>query len=327
MSDQGKMSKNAVKCFMKGNATEIGVFGLLLALVIAASIASDVFRTYQNISSICSQLSYYGVIAAGAAVVMIMGGLDMSQMSAMTIGIVTSGQILLSGVPGAAIWAILVALVCGMVCGAINGCLVALLRIEPMIATIGTQYIFRAIAFVIVTGQSYWIDDKTFKYIGFNSFAGLPVLLWIMLVVFVVIWAVMKYTQFGQNVYAIGSNENSARLSGIHVKKTKLGAYTVTGITSGIAGVLWMAQLSASKPTAGEGSELIPIAAVVIGGVSLTGGKGKVPGVLIGVLLLMILSNIMTLLHFNTYLQQLFQGLILIIAVIVGTPRGGKLDI
>ena len=322
------MNNSNLKRFAKDNKMEIGVFALLLVMCIIAALTSPVFLSYQNISSISTSLSYYGTIASGAAIVMIMGGLDLSQMSTMAISVVVCSQILLSGVDGAAAFAIISAVVIGLICGFINGVIVTFLKIPPMIATIGTQYIYRSIAFILVDGQTFWIGDKVFKTIGFGSFLGIPILLWIMLFIFAMVWIMMKYTQLGQNIYAVGSNENAARLSGISIEKTKISAYTLSGLIGGIAGVLWIAQLSASKPTAGQGQELIPIAAVVIGGVSLLGGKGKIYGVMLGVILLMVLSNIMTLLHLNTYLQQLCQGVILIIAVVIGVKRGpNELDI
>ncbi len=322
------MKNSNVIRFVKSNLAEIGVFALLVVLFIGTALTSDIFLTYQNISSICSGLSYYGVIVAGAGIVMIMGGLDLSQMSVMAIGVVVGGQILLSEIPGAPVIAILAQIIIGAVCGVLNGVIVSYAKIPPMITTIGTQYIFRALAFILVGSQSFWIDNKIYKVIGFSSYAGIPILLWVMLFVFVIVWGIMKYTQFGQNVYAIGSNEQAAKLSGINVIKTKLTAYTLSGALAGLSGVLWMAQLSASKPSAGQGQEMIPLAAVVIGGVSLNGGKGSVPGVLFGIMLLMLLANTMTLLHLSTYLQQLCQGLILIIAVIAGTKRGSRqLDI
>lgn len=321
--------KNAdLKRFVKSNKSELGVFALLIVLFVGTALASDIFLTYQNISSICSGLSYYGIIVAGAGIVMIMGGLDLSQMSAMAMGVVIGGQILLTGTPAAPYLAILVQILIGAVCGLINGLIISYVKIPPMITTIGTQYIYRAIAFIVVGSQSFWIDNSLYKTIGFKSFAGMPILLWVMLSVFILVALLMKYTQFGQNVYAIGSNEQAAKLSGINIIKTKITAYTLSGALAGLAGVLWMAQLSASKPSAGQGQEMIPLAAVVIGGVSLTGGKGSHVGVLLGIMLLMLLANTMTLLHLSTYLQQLCQGLILIIAVIAGIKRDRRqLDI
>ena len=321
--------KNAdLKRFAKQNKSEIGVFALLVILFVGTALASDIFLTYQNISSICSGLSYYGVIVAGAGIVMIMGGLDLSQMSAMAVGVVLGGQVLLTDIPGAPVYAILLQIGVGTVCGLINGLIISYIKIPPMITTIGTQYIYRAIAFIVVGSQSFWIDNKVYKTVGFGSFLGIPILLWIMLVAFIVVALIMRYTQFGQNVYAIGSNEQAAKLAGINIIKTKITAYTLSGSLAGLAGVLWMAQLSASKPSAGQGQEMLPLAAVVIGGVALTGGKGKHIGIMFGIMLLMLLANTMTLLHLNTYLQQLCQGLILIIAVVAGIKKDRRqLDI
>ena len=322
------MKQSSIKRFIRSNLSEVGVFALLVVLFISTALASNKFLTYQNISSICSTLAYYGVIVCGAAVVMIMGGLDLSQMATMAMGVVIGGQILLSGIPGAPFYAMIVQVAVGAVFGLINGLIVSYLNIPPMITTIGTQYIFRAIAFIVVGSKSFWINDSVYKIIGYSSFLGLPLVLWVMLMVFCAMWGVMRFTQFGQNIYAIGSNEQAARLAGINVTKSKILAYTLSGTLAGLAGILWMAQLSASRPSAGQGQEMIVLAAVVIGGVSLNGGKGKIPGVLFGIGLLMLLANSMTLLHLNTYLQELFQGIILIIAVIAGTKRGKQqLDI
>ena len=185
--------------------------------------------------------------------------------------------------------------------------------------------IFRAIAYVSTNGSQIALHSDVVDFIGFSKiFKTIPVMLIISLVVFVIIGLMLKYTILGRKIYAIGANPTTAYLSGIKNQKIQMIGYIICGTTSGIAGIIWACQLSSSVATAGSGSEMIPIAAAVIGGVSLSGGKGSIVGTLLGVAVLTVLSNIMVLLRIDSYYQIMINGIILILAVYVDALRTKK---
>jgi len=314
-----KAKSNKRKQFSREHSTEISMFFVLLAFCVLSAILSPFFLTNSNLANIGTALSYMGVIAAGLTVVMLMGGIDLSQMAAMAVSVMMIGILLQNGVNA---WlAILVAISVGILSGILNGFIITQMRVIPMIATIGTQMIYRALAYITTGGKYMSFDNSVFQVIGYGKLFGIPVMLLITLLVFVIIGLMLKYIRFGREVYAIGSNASASYLSGIKINKVKMIAYTICGATSGIAGILWAAQLGTSIATAGAGNEMTPIAAVVIGGVALTGGQGKMLGVFFGVALLSVFSNLMSLLCVDAYYQELLNGIILIAAVYVDIMR------
>lgn len=307
--------------FMRTNSSQVSMFVAVAVFFIVMSFASPYFLTPVNMSNLAVSMATYGVLAAGLTVSMLLGGLDLSQMSVMAVSGMLVGILFRAGFPiGIALAA---AILMGMLAGCINGFIVTKMKIIPMIATIGTQMSFRAVASLVNGGNKIRISNSVLDYLAFEKFLGMPVQFWIMLVMFVVVFFLMKYTTFGRSVYAIGSNQTASHLSGLKVDKIKMIAYTITGFASGLAGILFTAQMRTSVPTAGIGSEFIPIASVIMGGVGLGGGKGNIVGTFFGVALLTIFSNAMVLLNIQAYYQDLLNGLILIIAVFIDTVRGG----
>jgi ribose transport system permease protein len=220
-------------------------------------------------------------------------------------------------------WAMLMAPILGIACGAINGLIITKMKIIPMIATIGTMMSFRSVAYLMTSGSKMKINDPVLDYIGFGHLAGLPVMVWVMLLAYVIVFFFLKYTLTGRSVYAIGSNPTAAYLSGIKINKVKMIAYMISGFVSGIAAIIFTSQMRTSVPAAGEGKEFIPIASVIMGGVGLGGGKGNIIGTFLGVVLLAIFSNAMILLNIQVFYQQLLNGVILILAVFIDTVRSG----
>ncbi len=311
------------KKFLENSGTELSIFIILIALILASSCISPYFLTTANFANIGTSFSYIGTIAAGLTVVMLMGGIDLSQMSAMAISVMLLGIFTRDGMN---IWlAILIAIAAGTVTGMINGLIITRMHIIPLIATIGTQMIFRAIAYISNSGTQIALHSNVIDVLGFGKVLGfLPVMLIVSLVVFLIIGLMLKYTILGRKIYSIGSNNVAAYLSGIKNDKIQLIGYIICGTTSGIAAVLWASQLSASIATAGSGSEMTPIAAAVIGGVSLNGGKGSVFGTLLGVAVLTVLGNIMVLMRVDSYYQMMINGIILILAVYLDILRNKK---
>lgn len=317
-------NNNLMKKLTKGAGTELSIFLILVILILGSSFISPYFLTKANFANIGISFSYIGTIAAGLTVVMLMGGIDLSQMSSMAVSVMVLG--IMSTNVGVNIWiAVLCAVLSGVVAGLINGFIITKMHVIPMIATIGTQMIFRAIAYISTSGKQIAIDSDLIDTIGFGKLFGfLPVMLVISLIVFAVIGFILKYTILGRQIYSIGSNASASYLSGIKNEKIQMIGYIICGMTSGIAGVLWASQLSASVPTAGAGSEMTPIAAAVIGGVSLNGGKGSIVGTLLGVAVLTILGNIMVLVQIDSYYQMMINGIILILAVYIDIIRNRK---
>lgn len=311
------------KKFLKSAGTELSIFIILIVLILASSLISPYFLTKANFANIGTSFSYIGTIAAGLTVVMLMGGIDLSQMSAMATSVMLLGILSKAGVN---IWlAILIAVAAGTMTGLINGLIITQMHVIPMIATIGTQMIFRAVAYISTNGTQIALHSSVIDVIGFGkAFGFLPVMLIVSLIVFLVIGLMLKYTVLGRKIYSIGSNSAAAYLSGIKNDKIQLIGYIICGTTSGIAAVLWASQLSASIATAGAGSEMTPIAAAVIGGVSLNGGKGSVIGTLLGVAVLTVLGNIMVLMRVDSYYQMMINGIILILAVYIDILRNKK---
>lgn len=306
---ENKNQTNNLKSFMRTYTPEISVFFAMILLVIIGSFLSPYFLKARNFSSISIQLSYYGVAAVGCMWVMIIGCIDVSQMAVMGISVMISGLLSTKGVNS---WIIIGACLCfGIFAGLINGFLVARLKVLPMIATIGTSFIWRAVCYLI-NPSPLTVSDPVYKVIGYNNFLGIPVLFWIFIVFAVVIGLISALTPFGRFVRVCGSNASVSYLSGIKVVRTKFIAYMVSGFAASIAGIIWAAQLSSAYPSAGNSYELIPIASCVIGGVSLDGGRGTLAGTIIGVTVMVMLSNIIVLKSIGSYYQLLCQGIVLI---------------
>ena len=211
-----------------------------------------------------------------------------------------------------------------MVCGMINGCLITYMGINPFIATLATQLAFRGMAFIVTDGRYISINDTMVRFVGFNSIFGLPSMFWIMILVYLIIGFVMKYTQYGRNIYSVGGSRIASRLSGIPVKKVELVSYIISGLTAGIASILYIAQGSVALNNAGTGSEMDIMTAAILGGLSLSGGKGTVLNTFMGVVLLSVIANGMSLLSISSYYQMLIKGIILIVAVFVDHLREEK---
>jgi ribose transport system permease protein len=309
------------KRFTKAYSSQISMFFAVAVIFIVISISSKYFRTAANLSNLGVAMSTYGLLGAGLTVCMLLGGIDLSQMSVMAVSGMVIGLMVNSGI--SIWWAMLMAPVLGIVCGAVNGLIITKMKIVPMIATIGTMMVFRAVAYLMTNGSKMKINDPVLDEIGFGHFLGVPIMLWVMLVAFVAAFFFLKYTATGRSVYAIGSNPTASYLSGIKINKIKIISYVISGFASGIASILFTSQMRTSVPAAGSGNEFIPIASVIMGGVGLGGGKGNIIGTFLGVVLLAIFSNAMILLNIQVFYQQLLNGVILILAVFIDTVRSG----
>ncbi|MBP6393008.1 ribose ABC transporter permease [Uruburuella suis] len=303
--------------FMGASLKKMGpLFGLVL-LSIGLSIASPNFLTPSNLFSVLRQVSYSGLIAFGMTFIILIGGIDLSVGAILAlVGIVTASLIQAGMDP---ILASCIGLLLGAACGAINGLLVSFGRIAPFIATLATMILFRGIAQEYSQSKPISINvDGFFNEIGSGYlFDTIPVPVVLMLLVYFMLWFVLKKTRFGRHVYALGGSEDVARISGLKVRSLKLWVYTLSGLMSGLAALVVTSRLSSASPNAGAMYELDAIAAVVLGGTSLSGGRGWIFGTLVGVVLLGILSNGLNLLNVSSNYQLIIKGVVILFAVLL----------
>ena len=292
------------------------LFGLVL-LSIGLSIASPNFLTPSNLFSVLRQVSYSGLIAFGMTFIILIGGIDLSVGAILAlVGIVTASLIQAGMDP---ILASCIGLLLGAACGAINGLLVSFGRIAPFIATLATMILFRGIAQEYSQSKPISINvDGFFFFIDSGYvFDTIPVPVVLSLLVYFMLWFVLKKTRFGRHVYALGGSEDVARISGLKVRSLKLWVYTLSGLMSGLAALVVTSRLSSASPNAGAMYELDAIAAVVLGGTSLSGGRGWIFGTLVGVVLLGILSNGLNLLNVSSNYQLIIKGVVILFAVLL----------
>jgi galactofuranose transport system permease protein len=292
-----------------------GAIVVLLLVVAIASLRFDSFLTARNLENVALQASFLGLIAVGQTFVIISGGIDLSVGSLLALG----GVLAALAVPTAWPLALLLPVVaCGLL-GFGQGLLIAKAKMAPFIVTLAGLLGIRGLALALADEQPVGVDNGSpFVWFGQGQILGLTLPIVFMLVAFVVGGLVLVRTRYGQAIFAIGGNEESARLMGVPVDRTKVIAYATSGALAGLAGALLAAQLAAGQPVAGAGWELDAISAVVVGGTLLTGGAGTLSGSLAGVLLLGILQNLINQLGtLGSYAQQLVSGLFLIAVVLV----------
>ena len=294
----------------------------IVALSVVWAIASPFFLTAANLKNIGVYMSASGIIAAGVTVSMLLGGLDLSQMSIMAFSGMVVGVSYRAGVGGPVL--MLIAMAVGVLCGVLNGLVMNYMRISPIITTLGTSMVFRAMAYIVSNGNMIQINDNFIKWIGRGKLLGIPTMIVIAAAVYIIIGIVLKYTRFGRNVMSVGGSEEAAYLSGINVKKTRAIAFMISGGCAGLATMLYIAQGYVAVPNQRTGADMDAIAAVIIGGLSVAGGKGNVVGTLLGMLFFSVLANGMNLLSINTYAQSLVKGALVLIAVYIDVVRTSK---
>ena len=291
----------------------------LLALILVVSILSPSFLSTKNIFNILRQTSVNGIIAAGMTFVILTGGIDLSVGSILAISGAICASLLVS-VQNIFV-AVIAALVVGTVVGFINGFIITKGRLQPFIATLSTMTILRGLTLVYTDGKPITLGSGdlalNFGQIGGGKILGIPTPALIMIITFAFCAYILKNTQMGRYTYALGSNEEATKLSGINTDKVKITVYTISGILAAVAGIIITSRLYSAQPTAGDGYELDAIAAVVLGGTSLTGGKGKITGTIIGALIIGVLSNALNILDVSSYYQMMVKGAVILVAVLL----------
>lgn len=297
-------------------------YGMVIAFVLVCLLLwalTPHFLTANNLLNVVRQSSIIGVMAVGVTFVILSGGIDLSVGSVMAVsGMIAAGTMQ----NGAGVFAgILVALGVGIAAGLVNGLLVTKARITPFVVTLGMMSIARGITLVYSQGYPISGFSETFRFIGGGVFLGVPFPVILLLLAVVVAWGVLTQTRLGRYTYAIGGNEETVKLSGINSDFYKTLVYVISGATAAISALILTSRLNSAGPTAGLTYELTVIAAVVIGGTSLSGGRGTVWGSLIGALLIAVINNGMNLLSISPYFQELVRGVIIILAVYVDRLR------
>lgn len=298
----------------------IPFIGLIL-LIIVVSILNPSFLDLSNLLNLLRQISINGLIAFGMTFIILTGGIDLSVGSILALSSAFIALMITSGVDP--IIALIIGVLIGFVLGAVNGLLVTKGNMAPFIATLATMTIFRGLTLVITDGNPITNlgNSYLFQLFGKGYFIGIPVPAVTMIIVFVILLIILQKTTFGRHTYAIGGNEVAAKISGIKVNKIKILIYGISGLMSALAGGILTSRLNSAQPTAGTSYELDAIAAVVLGGTSLTGGKGRIVGTLIGVLIIGVLNNGLNLLGVSSFYQQVVKGVVILIAVLIDRKK------
>jgi len=302
--------------------SQFGLLVLYIIMILVISRLSPFFLGPRNLVNLPVSVAVIGMIAIFSTMLMIGGGLDLS-VGATTalVGVVTASTQDQFGVWGAASFGLLI----GLLIGILNGLLVTWVGINPLITTLGMLSAVRGLAFVFSGGLSIPILNKDFGQLGRGNIAGIPTLIVAVVIMFIVAAVVMRFTTYGRAMYAIGGNSRASHLAGLHVKRYQLIAYTLSGLSAAVAGLFLASRLGVAAPQASTGLELKVVAAIILGGTSLTGGKGNLFGTLLGVLILGTLDNAMTLLSVSAYYQQIALGVVLLLAVGLDQLRVGSL--
>lgn len=301
--------------------SEITVFLALIIIWVALSVASPFFFQFKNVMNIGLYSSFLGVSASAMTMCVIASGIDLSVGSIMALsGVIVASvaantdSFLLSMAAGLSV---------GVACGMFNGLIVTKGKISSFITTLSTMLIYRGFAYIYTEGGSIICDNEAIKKFGRGYILSIPIPVVVMVVCFVLVWLILSKTEFGRNIYAVGGNVTASYLAGININRTQFGVFIISGFMAGLAGFLITAQSGAGLPQAADGYQMDIIAAVILGGASLNGGKGNVIGTVLGIIMLSTLSNGMTLLNIPSFWQLVAKGTVLILAVLLDVARNG----
>ncbi|PRS63807.1 ribose ABC transporter permease RbsC [Bacillus pumilus] len=300
---------------------KLGPFLGLIILVAIVSILNPAFLEPLNILNLLRQTSINALIAFGMTFVILTGGIDLSVGAILALSSALTAGFIVSGMDP--ILAIIVGCIIGAILGMVNGLLITKGKMAPFIATLATMTIFRGLTLVYTDGNPITGlgSNYAFQLFGRGYFLGIPVPAITMLLTFIVLWVLLHKTPFGRRTYAIGGNEKAAFISGIKVPRVKIMIYSLAGFMSALAGAILTSRLNSAQPTAGTSYELDAIAAVVLGGTSLSGGRGRIVGTLIGVLIIGVLNNGMNLLGVSSFYQSVVKGIVILIAVLLDRKK------
>lgn len=322
------------KLLLEGRA-----FLALILIVVVFSVLSPNYLTTSNLLIMASHVAIYALLGLGMLFVILHGGIDLSVGSTLGFTGIIAGY-LLQGVPinlfGVTLFPsvpVVFLLSCGVgaLVGFVNGILVARFNVAPFVATLGMLYVVRGLALLMTNGLTInnlagdpALGNTGINWLGFNRIVGVPISVFVMILVALVLGFILGRTRFGRWLYAVGGNERAAELSGVPVRAVKVWVYVVSGICAAIAGVVLASTLTSASPTAGNTYELTAIAAVVIGGAALSGGRGNVRGTLLGAFVIGFLSDGLVIVGVSAYWQMVFMGAVIVIAVLLNSVQYGR---
>lgn len=291
-----------------------GIYVVLLLLVIFFSVSTDSFLVSSNLFNVARQVSMLGIASVGMAFVLLLGGIDLSIGSQITVVNIVAAWMMVKGNMNP-VMSCFIALAISVFVGFLNGWIIANINMPPLIVTLSSMTILEGIAYIISGGIPIFGFPKSFSVIGQGYIGPVPIPVVIMIIILGIGSFILNKTYFGRYFYAVGGNEEAAKLSGIYVKRVKYLVYTLSGLFAGIAGVVMLSRTNSGQALAGKGFEFDVLTAVVLGGVSVNGGSGKMSNVVAGVLILGVLSNGMVLLNVSQYVQMVTKGIVLLVAV------------
>lgn len=297
---------------LKSYSRELAVLAAILILVLVFTILDKSYFTITNLIDIIELSNINSLIAIGITFTIITGGIDLSVGSIFAIVIVTVGHLCVAQVNP--IFAIILGAILGILMGSINGLLITKMHLQPFIATLGTMSVYRGIAYVVTGGWPVIGIPNSYRYIFISNFYEIPSSVIVMLIFAFITHIILKKLRVGNYLFAIGGNEEAAKLSGVNVNITKITAYAMCGLGSALAGMIMLANLGTGEPATGQGYELEAIAAAAIGGASLSGGKGSIVGTLLGSILLAALKIGLIVIGVDTFYQFIVTGAIIVIA-------------
>lgn len=302
--------KKGITTYFKENLAILVAF---IILCVGLSIATPAFFAKDNILNVLRQVATNSNLAIGLTMAIIIGGIDLSVGAILAFSGLLCASFISDGMNLGL--AVLLAFTLGALFGLLNGLIIAYTNMPPFVVTLATQNIARGIVNVYANGQPISARDPVFNFLGVGYFLGIPLPVIYSFVLLAVMILILGRSKFGRQLYAVGGNEEAARFSGINIKKVKIIVYTLCGALASFSGIILAARMYSGQPTAGDGFELDAIAASVLGGVSFSGGVGKLGGTIIGVLVLGVLTNGLNLLNINSFWQYIIKGIIILLAV------------
>ncbi len=334
VSNGQRRNFSLVRLILEGRA-----FFALIVIIMVFSFLSPYYFSLSNFLTMASHVAIFGILAIGMLLVILNGGIDLSVGSTLGLAGCIAG-FLMQGVTLSSfgvilyppVWAVVV-LTCilGGIVGAVNGVLIAYLRVPAFVASLGVLYVARGIALLMTNGLTYnnlggrpELGNTGFNWLGFNRLAGVPIGVIVLAVLAIICGIVLSRTAFGRWLYASGGNERAADLSGVPVKQVKIAVYVLSGICAAIAGLVLSSQLTSAGPNAGTSYELTAIAAVVIGGAALTGGRGTVRGTMLGAFVIGFLADGLVIIGVSAYWQTVFTGAVIVLAVLMNSIQYGR---
>ena len=309
------MKENAKKFNLANFYSKYGIFLLFALMFLLMSVTNKFFLSGVNITNFSKQIVVVTILACGEQLMIIAGLIDLSVGSILALaGCVAASTVVNTG---NAPLAIIVGLLIGLLCGAINGGILVIFEIPPFITTLATMMMARGAVYVFTDGVPISQLGKQFNWVGQGYLGPVPIPVLIMVLALVLTWVILNQTRTGRYIYAVGGNEDASNASGVNIRSIKFFACAFSGIMAGLAGVILTARMNSGQPIAGETYEMDAITAVIVGGTSMSGGIGNIPGTIVGSCIIGIIKNFMILQNISSYWQKIVQGLIVCIAVII----------